>query len=63
MTKERNIRTEIRVSPDGFEVWYGESDKLRFHKKFKTIGDATKETVSIKGHQRLLDDLIRKKIK
>jgi hypothetical protein len=63
MTKERNIRTEIRVSPEGFEVWYGDNDKLWFHKKFKTIGDATKETVSIKGHQRLLDDLIRKKIK
>jgi len=63
MTKLKETRTEIRVSPDGFEVWYSNDDKLKFHKTFKTIGAATKETVSIKGHQRLLDDLIRRKIK
>ena len=54
------MKTEIRVGPNGYEVWYSTDGKFKFHKSFKSIEDATKETVSMKGHRRLLSDLIRK---
>jgi hypothetical protein len=56
------IKTEIRVSPKGFEVWYSVDggQTRQFHKTFNTMEKAMKETVSMKGHQRLLQDLLRK---
>ena len=53
------MKTEIRVSPNGFEVWYSTDggQKLHFHKRFESMDDAVKETVSLKGYRRLLLDL------
>lgn len=56
------IKTEIRVSYHGFEVWYsldGGQTRL-FHKRFDNMDDAIKETVSMKGHRRLLGDILKK---
>jgi len=53
------MKTEIRVRPKGYEVWYSTDggQTVKFHKAFKSMDDAVKETVSLKGHQRLLMDL------
>lgn len=53
------MKTEIRVSSNGFEVWYSTDggQTSQFHKTFKSMDEAVKETVSLKGHQRLLSDL------
>ena len=53
------IKTEIRVGPDGYEVWYsvdgGQTN--HFHKRFTSMDAAVKETVSMKGYRKLLSDL------
>lgn len=53
------MKTEIRVSPKGYEVWYTtDGGKTRhFHKTFKSMDNAVRETVAMKGYQRLLIDL------
>lgn len=45
----------IRMSPSkkGWEVWFND----RLHKRFATIEEAGKETVSISGAIKLLSDL------
>jgi hypothetical protein len=54
------IKTEIRVSPNGFEVWYSVDggQTRQFHKRFNNMDDAVKETVSMKGYRRLLGDIL-----
>ena len=53
------MKTEIRVGANGYEVWYsvdgGQTN--HFHKKFKSMDDAVKETTSMKGYRKLLSDL------
>ena len=46
----------IRMSPSkkGWEVWFND----RLHKRFTTIEEAGKETVSISGAIKLLSDLM-----
>jgi len=53
------MKTEIRVGPKGYEVWYSTDggQTTQFHKSFKSMDNAVKETVSLKGHQRLIMDL------
>ena len=53
------MKTEIRVSPKGYEVWYSTDggQTTQFHKTFKSMDDAVRETVAMKGYQRLLVDL------
>jgi hypothetical protein len=53
------MKTEIKKGPKGYEVWYSTDggQTIQFHKSFKSMDDAVKETVSLKGHQRLLMDL------
>lgn len=53
------MKTQIRKGPKGYEVWYSidGGQTIQFHKSFKSIDKAVKETVSISGHQRLLMDL------
>ena len=53
------MKTQIRKGPKGYEVWYSTDggQTIQFHKSFKSIDKAVKETVSISGHQRLLMDL------
>ena len=53
------MKTEIRKGPKGYQVWYSidGGQTIQFHKTFKSMDDAVKETVSLKGHQRLLMDL------
>ena len=53
------MKTEIRVGPKGYEVWYSTDggQTIEFHKSFKTKEEALRETVSMKGYQRLLMDL------
>ena len=47
----------IRMSPSkkGWEVWFND----RLHKRFSSIEEAGKETVSISGAVKLLSDLIK----
>lgn len=53
------IKTEVRIHPDGFEVWYsvdgGQSSK--FHSSYESFEEAIKETMILKGHYKLLGDL------
>ena len=53
------MKTEIRVGPKGYEVWYSTDggQTIQFYKSFKSMDDAVKETVSLKGHQQLIMDL------
>jgi len=53
------MKTEIRVSPNGYEVWYSTDggQTLQFHKRFQSMDSAVKETVSLKGYRRLYSDL------
>jgi hypothetical protein len=53
------MKTQIRKGPKGYEVWYSTDggQTIQFHKAFKSMDDAVKETGSLKGHQRLLMDL------
>ena len=53
------MKTEVRVSPNGYEVWYSTDggQTSQFHKTFKSMDSAIKETVSLKGYRRLLSDL------
>jgi hypothetical protein len=50
------MKTEIRVSPIGFEVWYSTDggQTQNFHKRFKSMDDAVKETVSLKNSVKFL---------
>jgi hypothetical protein len=50
------MKTEIRVSPNGFEVWYSTDggQKLHFHKRFESMDDAVKETVSLRNSVKFL---------
>lgn len=56
------IKTEIRVSPRGYEVWYSVDggQTRQFHRTFDSMEKAMKETVSMKGHQKLLGDILKK---
>ena len=53
------MKTEIRKGPKGYQVWYSidGGQTIEFHKSFKTKEEALRETVSMKGYQRLLMDL------
>ena len=55
------IKTEIRVNGGFYEVWYSTDggQTSQFHKKFKSMDSALKETTSMKGYSRLLSDLRR----
>ena len=55
------MKTEIRVNGQFFEVWYSTDggQTNQFHKKFKSMDSALKETVSMKGYSRLMSDLKR----
>ena len=50
----------IKLSQTGkeWEVWYTkDGKKYYFHKRFKSVELAGKETVSLRGHAKLLKDL------
>jgi len=55
------MTTEIRVNSKGYQVWYSTDggQTVHFHKTFDSMEDALKETVSLKGHRRLIDALKR----
>ena len=58
------IKTEVRVSCDGFEVWcsFDGGQSSVFHGRYPTMEDAVRETVIIKGHYKLLGDLKLEKL-
>jgi hypothetical protein len=53
------IKTEIRPTSGGYQVWYSldGGQSVLFHKKFKSMDNAVKETVILRGHYKLLGDL------
>jgi hypothetical protein len=53
------MKTEIRKGPKGYEVWYSTDggQTTQFHKTFKSMDDAVKETVAINGSLKLLADI------
>lgn len=53
------IKTEIRPVRGGYQVLYSldGGQTIEPHKKFKKFDDAVKETVTLKGHYKLLGDL------
>jgi len=59
MQIKNNMKTEIRVNSNGFEVWYKGlgKRKLNYHKTYKTWEEALKETITLKGLGRFIADL------
>lgn len=53
------MKTEIRITSDGYEVWYStkQTKKKHFHKRFIFWQDALKETTILKGCTKLMADL------
>lgn len=53
------MKTEIRITPDGYEVWYStkHTKRAHFHKRFILWQDALMETTILKGCMKLMADL------
>lgn len=56
---QSTIKTEIRVSCNGYEVWcsFDGGQSSQFHGLYTTMEDAVRETIILKGHFKLLGDL------
>ena len=52
------MKTEIRVSPKGYEVWYSTDggQTTQFHKTFKSMDDAVRETVALHNSIKFLKE-------
>jgi hypothetical protein len=56
------IKTQVIPTKMGYEVWYSldGGQTMELHSTHKTMDNAVKETVSLKGHYTLLEKITRK---